>query len=69
MHKTPPVRAGSRRSITEAELPFSCPPPDAPVWDLHPRVFLQIDRKQPEQSCPYCGTHYVLTVSDDGGDD
>ena len=52
----PPQEVNVRR-ITAADLPFSCPPPDAPVWDLHPRVFLQIDHQNPQQSCPYCGAN------------
>ena len=50
-----------RHTITVArkDLPLSCPLPETPVWDLHPRVYLPIE-KSGEAHCPYCGTHYVL---------
>lgn len=50
--------------IKPSDLPFACPPPNAPAWAMHPRVFLQISKKQPEADCPYCGTHFVLTDED-----
>lgn len=48
--------------IRESDLPFACPPPNAPKWNMHPRVFLQISAQQPRQSCPYCGTSYRLAA-------
>ena len=32
--------------------------PSTPVWNLHPRVFLDV-AKSGELLCPYCGTRYV----------
>ena len=32
--------------------------PSTPVWNLHPRVFLDV-AKTGELLCPYCGTRYV----------
>lgn len=49
-------------SVSRKDLPLSCPPPDAPVWNLHPRVYLPIeDEPNGEAVCPYCGARYVLT--------
>ena len=45
--------------VTAHDLPLHCPPPGAPTWNLHPRVFLDV-LQSGEVACPYCGTHYVL---------
>ena len=45
--------------IVAADLPLHCPPPGAPKWSLHPRVFLDIVHTG-EAVCPYCNTRYVL---------
>ncbi|MBV5309106.1 zinc-finger domain-containing protein [Chromatium okenii] len=61
-HSTISAPAGAI-SVSHRDLPLSCPPPDAPVWNQHPRVFLPIeDAPNGEAVCPYCGAHYVLTV-------
>ena len=44
--------------VSEKDLPLECPPPSTPVWNLHPRVFLDVV-KAGELLCPYCGTRYV----------
>ena len=44
--------------VTEKDLPLHCPPPDAPLWSRHPRVFLDV-AKTGSAMCPYCGTKYV----------
>jgi uncharacterized Zn-finger protein len=41
------------------ELPAYCPNPSMPVWNHHPRVFLELDGERPVL-CPYCGTRYRL---------
>jgi uncharacterized Zn-finger protein len=46
-------------SITSEELPFSCPRPNAPLWSLHPKVYLPLEETGHE-TCPYCGTEYKL---------
>ena len=56
----PPAAPPREVPIKESDLPFACPPPKAPKWNLHPRVFLQLSRAHPRQSCPYCGTRYLL---------
>lgn len=48
-----------RYEITNADLPLSCPPRDARVWDAHPRVYLPIEETG-AYLCPYCGAEYVL---------
>lgn len=41
------------------DLPLSCPPPSASLWNGHPRIYLPI-HKTGREHCPYCGTLYVL---------
>lgn len=50
--KTQPI------AVTAHDLPLHCPRPGAPLWSLHPRVFLDV-AKEHEVLCPYCGTKYV----------
>jgi uncharacterized Zn-finger protein len=45
--------------VTKADLPLSCPRPGEEVWNMHPRVYLPIE-KTGEAVCPYCGAKYVL---------
>jgi len=45
--------------VSRADLPLSCPRPGAEVWNMHPRVYLPIE-KTGEATCPYCGAKYVL---------
>ena len=44
--------------VTEKDLPLHCPTPAMQVWNMHPRVFLDV-AKSGEMLCPYCGTRYV----------
>ena len=46
-------------AVKREDLPLSCPLPEHEVWNLHPRVYLPIE-KTGEATCPYCGTRYVL---------
>ncbi len=46
--------------LSTSDLPLACPNPKMPVWNAHPRVY--IDLSKGEASCPYCGTHYVLST-------
>ncbi len=41
------------------DLPLHCPTSKTPVWNYHPRVFLDI-ADTGEVRCPYCGTVYKL---------
>ena len=45
--------------VTRADLPLSCPRPEDEVWNMHPRVYLPIE-KTGEATCPYCGAKYAL---------
>ena len=45
--------------VTAQDLPLQCPPPGVPLWNLHPRVFLDVLHTG-EATCPYCNTHYVF---------
>ncbi len=45
--------------VSRADLPLSCPRPDDEVWNMHPRVYLPIE-KTGEAVCPYCGARYKL---------
>ena len=45
--------------VKASDCPLSCPTPDMPVWDQHPRVFLPIEKER-KVSCPYCGTRFEL---------
>jgi uncharacterized Zn-finger protein len=45
--------------LRASDLPAFCPNPAMPVWNHHPRVFLDIATTG-EAMCPYCGTHYRL---------
>ncbi len=45
--------------VLRDDLPLSCPLPGHEVWNLHPRVYLPIE-KTGEALCPYCGARYLL---------
>ena len=45
--------------VSKEQLPLSCPQPEDDVWNMHPRVYLPLD-KTGEAVCPYCGARYVL---------
>ncbi|MGE0312454.1 MAG: zinc-finger domain-containing protein [Lautropia sp.] len=42
-----------------ADLPAFCPNPNMPLWNHHPRVFLDLSHTG-TAACPYCGTRYRL---------
>jgi uncharacterized Zn-finger protein len=44
--------------VGEKDLPLHCPTPKSPVWNMHPRVFLDV-AEAGKMLCPYCGTLYV----------
>ncbi|SAI69157.1 Uncharacterized protein conserved in bacteria [Bordetella ansorpii] len=41
------------------DLPIHCPGPKAPLWSMHPRVFLDVAHTGSAR-CPYCGAEYRL---------
>jgi uncharacterized Zn-finger protein len=45
--------------LDASDLPAYCPNPGMPVWNHHPRVFLDV-AKTGQAMCPYCGTVYRL---------
>lgn len=47
------------RVVTRAELPLSCPLPEAPLWSAHPKVYLPIEANG-AATCPYCGARFIL---------
>jgi uncharacterized Zn-finger protein len=46
--------------VSRVDLPLACPRPEDEVWNMHPRVYLPIE-KTGEVSCPYCGARYQLS--------
>jgi len=45
--------------VEAKDLPVYCPGPKAPLWSLHPRVYIEVVRTG-GAICPYCGTSYKL---------
>lgn len=45
--------------VQATDLPLSCPNTGNAVWNLHPKVFLDVT-KTGSVKCPYCGTLYQL---------
>ncbi len=45
--------------VSKDDLPLSCPRPQDQIWNMHPRVFLAVE-KGDEVTCPYCGARYQL---------
>ena len=53
------IRENAPTRVMRTELPFHCPPKDAPKWNMHPKVFLSFS-DDGKASCPYCGAKYEL---------
>lgn len=51
--------AASPIELDGKDLPAFCPNPRMPLWNHHPRVFLDLVPTGAAM-CPYCGTHYRL---------
>jgi len=45
--------------VRNEDLPVYCPGPKAPLWSMHPRVYIEL-AKSGTAICPYCGTTYQL---------
>ena len=45
--------------VTATDLPLHCPTPRTPVWNMHPRVYLDVTASG-SMLCPYCDTNYVF---------
>ena len=52
-------KSSSFRLVSKNELPFHCPPKEAQKWNMHPKVFLPLE-KEGKVNCPYCGAIYKL---------
>lgn len=50
-------------SVSASDLPLFCPGPKAPLWSMHPRVYIEI-QKDGKAICPYCSAHYQLEPGD-----
>jgi len=48
--------------VTAKDLPLHCPPPGAPLWARHPRVFLDV-LKTGEVVCPTAAPSTSSTAS------
>jgi uncharacterized Zn-finger protein len=46
--------------VSRNDLPLSCPRVSEGVAELHPRVYLPIE-KTGTATCPYCGARYQLS--------
>ena len=50
--------------VSKEQLPLCCPQPEDDVWNMHPRVYLELETSSKEQMakaiCPYCSTQYIL---------
>lgn len=54
-----PIQVNIAVKIGSADLPLSCPLPNMSVWNMHPKVYLDLDEDQ-QAKCPYCGTVYLF---------
>ncbi len=45
--------------VKASDLPVYCPGPKAPLWSMHPRVYIEL-AKSGTASCPYCSATYQL---------
>jgi uncharacterized Zn-finger protein len=41
------------------DLPLYCPGPKAPLWSMHPRVYIEVE-KTGSANCPYCSAKYQI---------
>jgi uncharacterized Zn-finger protein len=46
-------------TVTQDDLPLSCPMPGMYLWNSHPKVYLPIVETG-FAKCPYCGAEYHL---------
>lgn len=49
--------------VSAEDLPVYCPGPDAPLWRMHPRTYIEV-LKNKVAKCQYCGTEYILREGD-----
>lgn len=53
------TRVADVHEVDVNDLPVSCPGPHTPVWNLHPKVYLDVATSGYAQ-CPYCSAEYRL---------
>jgi uncharacterized Zn-finger protein len=56
---TPSSSEASHVELDGHDLPAFCPNPRMPLWNHHPRVYLDVVPTG-QAMCPYCGTRYRL---------
>jgi len=49
--------------LSAKDLPAYCPNPQMPLWNHHPRVFIDATHEGGGK-CPYCGTVYRLRAGE-----
>lgn len=54
-----------RYTVSEKDLPVSCPLPWTVRWNSHPRVYLPLEPGT-DATCPYCGAVFSLASADRG---
>lgn len=45
--------------VTPDDLPVYCPGPKAPLWSMHPRIYIELAKSR-TAACPYCSAVYQL---------
>ncbi len=45
--------------VSKKDLPVSCPQKGTPARDMHPRVYIELNKSQ-VSDCPYCGAQFEL---------
>lgn len=59
MSSTPTPSKDEVIHVDAADLPLYCPGPQAPLWSMHPRVYIEV-AKTGSANCPYCSARYQL---------
>lgn len=54
------MRSIVAEQIKTEDLPLHCPPDRTPLWNMHPKVYLKLDKNNRAQ-CPYCSAVYQLS--------
>lgn len=45
--------------IGAEDLPLYCPGPKAPLWSMHPRIYIEVTKNKVAR-CQYCSALYAL---------
>ncbi|MGB3288504.1 MAG: zinc-finger domain-containing protein [Burkholderiaceae bacterium] len=57
--QTPATPKDQTIFIEASDLPLYCPGPKAPLWSMHPRIYIEVV-KTGKAICQYCGASYQL---------